>query len=102
MGHMLSPAGQADVDELAYYIALQSGGLEIAHRFLESIYRRFLVLGTYPRAGRQRDDLRPGVRMFPAGEYVILYRIVADDALILRVVHGSRDLQALLESAAAE
>jgi plasmid stabilization system protein ParE len=31
----------------------------------------------------------------PVGEYVIVYCIENDDALILRVVHGRRDLEAL-------
>ena len=50
----------------------------------------------YPRAGRRRDDLRPGIRSFPVGEYVVLYRLDGEDALIQRVVRGSRDLEALL------
>jgi len=36
------------------------------------------------------------MRGFPVGEYVILYRIEGSDALILRVVRGSRDIEALL------
>ena len=97
MAYSLSPRGKADVDEIALYIAIQSGSLDAAHRFLESIYRRFLLLGQYPQAGRKRDDLRPGVRTFPAGEYVVVYRIRGDDVLIQRVVRGSRDLEALFQ-----
>lgn len=46
---------------------------------------------------RSRDqDLRPGLRSFPANEYVIIYRIEDDDVvLILHVVHGSRDIVGL-------
>ena len=47
--------------------------------------------------GRARDeDLRSGLRSFPVGEYVIIYRILDEDILILRVLHGSRDIEALL------
>ena len=45
MAHSLSPRAQADIDEIAYYISAEGGSLETAHRFLESIYRRFLLLG---------------------------------------------------------
>jgi plasmid stabilization system protein ParE len=47
--------------------------------------------------GRQRDgDLIPGLRSFPADEYVIIHRIEENDViLILHVVHGSRDIAAL-------
>ena len=96
MAHRLSPRAQADIDEIAYYVAVESGSLETADRFLESIYSRFLMLGEYPQAGRRRDDLRPGVRSFPSGQYIVLYRVEGNDVLIQRVVRGSRDLAALL------
>ena len=96
MAHSLSPSAQADIDDIAYYVSIESGSLETAHRFLESIYRRFLLLGQYPHAGRRRDDLRPGVRSFPVGDYLVLYRVEGNDVLIQRVVRGSRDLAALL------
>ena len=33
------------------------------------------LLASYPNLGRARDeDLRPGLRSFPVGEYVIIYR----------------------------
>ncbi len=47
--------------------------------------------------GRGRDDLRPGMRSFPAGDYVIVHSILEDNVVrILHVVHGSRDIDALL------
>ncbi len=42
--------------------------------------------------GRLRDDLRPGLRSFPIGEYLIIYRIEDEDVLILHVTHGCRDI----------
>jgi len=51
----------------------------------------------YPQIGRRRDhDLRSGLRSFPIGEYVIIYRVEGDDALILHVMRGSRDIGGLL------
>ena len=54
------------------------------------------MLGVHPRAGRRRDDFRPGMRAFPVGDYLVLYRVEGEDVLIERVVRGSRDLEALL------
>jgi plasmid stabilization system protein ParE len=46
--------------------------------------------------GRARDvDLRHGLRSFPVGESVIVYRIEGEDVLILRVLRGSRNIEAL-------
>jgi toxin ParE1/3/4 len=96
MAHSLSPRARADIDEIAYYVAVESGSLETADRLLESIYRRFLLLGQHPHTGRRRDDIRPGLRSFSSGPYVVLYRVQGNDVLIQRVVRGSRDLAALL------
>jgi hypothetical protein len=42
---------------------------------------------------RRDTDLRPGLRSFPIANYVIFYRVESDGSvLILRVLHGSRDL----------
>jgi toxin ParE1/3/4 len=95
MGHRLAPQARADIDDIAYYVFVESGSLETADRLIESIYNRFALLGTYPRAGRQRDDLWPGMRIFPVGDYVVLYRVEGNDVVIDRVVRGSRDLEAL-------
>jgi plasmid stabilization system protein ParE len=65
---------------------------------VEGITERFWLLARYPYMGRRRDhDLRPGLRSFIAVDYVIIHSIADDDVvLILHVVHGSRDLVALL------
>jgi toxin ParE1/3/4 len=96
MGHRLAPQAEADLEDLAYYVFVESGSLDIADRLIESISERFALLGAHPRAGRQRDDLRPGTRAFPVGDYLVLYRIEGNDAVIQRVVRGSRDLEALM------
>ncbi len=56
------------------------------------------MLAAYPHIGRPSDDdLRPALRIFPIGEYVIIYRIHGEDVFILHIVRGSRDIQALLD-----
>jgi toxin ParE1/3/4 len=46
--------------------------------------------------GMARDDIGPGVRHFPVGRYLILYRALNDGVEIVRYVHGMRRLQDLL------
>ena len=63
---------------------------------VDSITARFELLTRQPSIGRRRDeDLRPGIRTFPVGDYVIAYRVDGADVLILRVLRGSRDIEAL-------
>ena len=97
MAHRLAAKAEADLDDIWYYTAQESHNIEIADRVVNSIADRFLLLATHPHVGRRRDeDLRPGLRSFPVGEYVIIYRVEGEDVLILHVIRGSRDLQALL------
>jgi toxin ParE1/3/4 len=53
-------------------------------------------LATHPYLGRLRLDLRPDLRSFPAGQYVVFYRIDGDDVLILYVIHGRRDIEQII------
>ena len=99
MAHRLSTETEAELNDVWYYIASESGSMEIADRFIDSLTDRFYLIAKNPYIGRRRDaDLRPGLRSFPVGEYVILYRIDNEDVLILHLVRGSRDLRALLGS----
>lgn len=97
MQHRVSPQAQSDIDEIAYYVFVESGNVETAERLIDSLIRRFVLLAEYPHAGRRRDeDLRPGLRTFAVGEYVIVYRLDGDSVLVLRVLRGSRDIEAIL------
>lgn len=97
MAHRLAPEVEGDLDAIWYYIAKESGSIEIADRQVDRITEAFYRLATHPHLGRRRDeDLRPGLRSFTVGNYTILYRVENDDALILYVMHGSRDIPALV------
>jgi len=96
MSHRISPQAVGDLEDIWLYIATESGSFEVADRLIGAIVDRFQLLANCPYAGRQRnDDLGPGRRSFPVGEYVIVYRIESEEAWILRVVHGRRDLESL-------
>lgn len=95
--HRLAPEVESELDDIWLYVASKSDSVEIADRVIDNITNRFQLLANNPWIGRRRDeDLRPGLRSFPAGEYMIIYRIETDAVLILHVMHGSRNLQALL------
>jgi toxin ParE1/3/4 len=97
MAHRVSPGAETELDNIWYYVAKESGSIEIADRLIDSITARFYLLARHPHIGRRRDeDLRPSLRSFVAREYVIIYRIEKQDVLILHIFRGSRDLEALL------
>ncbi len=95
MAHRLAPQVEVELDDIWSYIARDSGSIEIADRLTDSITDRFFLLGNHPHVGRLRNDLRAGLRSFPVGQYVIIYRIDGMDVLILHVMHGRRDIEAM-------
>lgn len=98
MPFRISARAERDLNEIWDYVYELSGSATIARNLLESIVRRFPMLARHPHIGRARDeDLRLGLRTFPVGVYIIVYRVEADDVVVLLVVRGDRDIAALLE-----
>jgi len=94
--HRLAPRARADLDDIWDYLASETRDEASADQQIDAITERFVLLAGHPHLGRARDDdLGPGRRSFPVGQYVIVYRTVGRDVHILRVVHGRRDLAAL-------
>jgi len=96
MAFLVAARAEADLDEIWFYIAKESSSTEIADRFIDTLTDRFLRLASFPHLGRSRDDdFGPGCRSLAVGEWVIVYCVENEDLLILRVVHGRRDLETL-------
>jgi len=96
MARRIAPEAEAELDDIWYYMAKESGSIEIADRVIDSVTDRFRLLARFPQMGRRRDeDLGPGLRSFVAGEYIVIYRVADEDVLILHLIRGSRDLRAL-------
>jgi len=98
MEHSVSDQAASDLDEIWLYVARETGSLEVATRLIDAITDTFLLLARQPLLGRSRsDDFGEGYRSLAVREYVIVYCIEAEYVVILRVVHGRRDLQSLLD-----
>jgi plasmid stabilization system protein ParE len=52
MAHRLAPQVEVELDEIWYYIARDSGSMEIADRLIDAITDRFFLLGNHPYVGR--------------------------------------------------
>ena len=65
-------------------------------RLVERIRATTRKLAQTPGMGRSREeDLRPGLFSFPVGRYVLFYQAQPGGIVLVRVVHGSRDLPAI-------
>lgn len=66
MAHRVAADAGAELDNIWYYVAKESGSIEIADRLIDSITQRFYLLACHPHIGRHRDqDLRPAYGAFP-------------------------------------
>ena len=98
MAHRRAPEADSDLDDIVIGIAGHGGSFQSAERLVASITERFHLLSKYPYLGRSRDaDLGRGRRSYAVGEYVIIYRVENSDVLILRVLHGRRDIEGLFQ-----
>ena len=87
---------EAELDEIWFYVATESGDADVAERLINSITDHFFILSKHPQLGRRRDhDLHPGLRSLSVGGYVVIYRIKGQDVIILHVLHGRGDLKTL-------
>jgi plasmid stabilization system protein ParE len=50
MAHRLAPGAQTDLDEIWFYLAKESGSIEIANRLIDSIADRFFLLAGFPHS----------------------------------------------------
>jgi toxin ParE1/3/4 len=90
----LAPEAEADLADAWFFIA--DGSIEAADAFVARLRNKCDWLAASPGAGRSRDDLRSGLRGFPFGDYVILYRELPPGIQVVRILHGSRDLGSVL------
>jgi toxin ParE1/3/4 len=99
--YVVRPKADQDLDDQAYYYATE-GSRELGHRFLVAAHETFALLATQPEMGwhsRLKHPALEPLRVFRVSGFekiLILYRPVRNGVDILRVVHGSRSLQALL------
>lgn len=53
------------------------------------------IVATQPGMGRARAELGTAIRSFPVGQYVIFYEPTPSGIDVVRVLSGSRDIDAL-------
>lgn len=99
--YVVRPKADEDLDNQGYYYATEASP-ELGHRFLVAAHETFSLLATQPHMGWLPKLKHPGLtglRVFRVTGFeklLILYRPLEDGIEVLRVVHGSQNLRALL------
>jgi toxin ParE1/3/4 len=103
-GYVVRPRADRDIDEIADYLT-DEASLDVALEFLSATYATIGLLALQPNAGWsckvQHSELVTA-RTFrvsaPFEQYLVFYQPYSERIEILRVLHGSRDLDELFGS----
>lgn len=85
---------EADNDLMQIDSYLNQQAPQAAQSTLEAINRCFVNLTSLPFRGSPRPDLGRDVRSVIVQPYLIFYAVRRDHVIVLRVLHGSRDIEA--------
>lgn len=97
------PAADRDLDDQAGYLA-QEASLETALRFYDAAGATFENIARMPGIGQPRESANPrlaGLRVWRVKgfeKHLIFYRPGDDGVEIVRVLHGARDIDSVLEA----
>jgi toxin ParE1/3/4 len=92
---VVRPRALADLVEIWVYIADDSP--ERADAFVDLVDSKFQALSRRPGLGRCRPELAPDIRSFTVGRYVVFYLPLSRGIEVVRVLHGSRDIDSIFE-----
>jgi toxin ParE1/3/4 len=70
---------------------------EAASKLIKEITSKFALLRDHPHIGREQAKLLINLRSFVVKNYFIFYQPFEDGIEILRVLHGSRDIESIFE-----
>ena len=88
-----SDAALGDLASIGNYLKVASGSAQIADGFVERLIIRCERLAALPGTlGRDRSDLRPGIRSAAYNNHVIVFRYLDDTLEVVAVLEGHRDI----------
>lgn len=95
--YLLSEPAAHDLDLINSYLVEQAG-VAVARHVLREIRSAVQFLAANPGVGHLRDDVTDQpVKFWPVFSYLVIYNPSSRPLEILRVLHASRDVVAILE-----
>lgn len=94
---MVRRTSQANDDLIDIWVFIAQKSPMAADRFLDTINEKCHLLGDAPELGARREELAPGLRSFPIGNYTIFYRPIQNGIEIIRVLSSFRDIDPIFD-----
>jgi toxin ParE1/3/4 len=87
------PEAEADLIGLYEYIAERSGH-QIAGGYIDRIEEACMALATFPKRGRRRDDILPGLRTIGFERRItIAFRVLKSEVEIVTIAYAGRNFE---------
>lgn len=93
--YVITLEASRDLQEIVDYFLKRS--IDAGERFVEEFNQKCERLLQFPKMGKLYADISPDLRGILVMSYVLLYKIVEEDIVVVRVVSGHRDLEKIFE-----
>ncbi|WP_117884201.1 type II toxin-antitoxin system RelE/ParE family toxin [Aureibaculum luteum] len=89
--YQLSKDADQDLDSIFDYTEKEHS-FDQAIKYLSEIEETFFQIASSPNLGKERVELKRGIYSLQVNYHLVFYKIHSDHVLIVRVLHGRRDL----------
>ncbi len=86
---------EAEEDLLQLWIYIAQDNETAANHIYDQIEQKSLLYAENPEIGRTRHEVRTSLRSFVIAPYTVFYQPIDDGIILVRVLHGSRDVRAI-------
>ena len=95
MRYRISKRASRDLDSVWKYLATHAS-IDVAEKVEEDLRSAIRSLSAMPGMGHERDETRgKPYRFWSVHSYLIVYRTEHGTLIVVRVIHGARDLRRL-------
>jgi len=86
----ITASAERDLKKIGDYTQKEWGRKQKA-KYLSGIRNKFSELNDMPDIGKERDNLRKGLRSHPVGSHVIFYESTSKRLTIMRILHKNME-----------
>ncbi|SHM89717.1 type II toxin-antitoxin system RelE/ParE family toxin [Roseibium suaedae] len=95
--YRLTPKALGDLEEIWRYSA-ETWSSDQADIYIDELSHLFETIAVSPDMARERTEFTPPVRIHPHRSHLIVYTMERDEVIILRLLGGAQNWQAILSA----
>lgn len=92
----ISTQAARDIENIWKYVAQNNP--KAADKLFDTLRTTFPKLAKFPQMGKERPELAAYLRSFPVKSYLIFYRPMDEGIEIVRILHGSQDIEGIFHN----